>query len=1194
MFVFLIFVIVIIGVLTFEQFKRMKKELNIHKNMILFMRDKIIALEKTTDQLRKAHQQAREENQPSQQIKTKDLTQPEHADIPNFQEHPTDESGVMKQPVNELIASENEASSVPFGPGQKTDQPDIPLKFTEPAPSQTLETKSPLPPKELINGDDVMVSKTNTDHLVLPVEEKEKEQITVAKETASADSALSVKHQPLIFPIEQPIREEKKPRFNFNSENWVGVNLLNRLGALLIVIGAVATAAFDGIPSWIRTMILFAFAASVIVLGEVMNRKKATTASLGVTAVGVALVYVAVATSFFVLGTLTMYPALIACVLATVLGIYLAVRNDAQVVACFALVGGYLPIFALDPFNDALTIGLVVYFVLLSTYSLALALSKKWVISNFIGLGLTIGGTIYLGVYAAPLIAFIYACFAFMVYTLLPLISAYKTDKNFNHADVALVITNAFISSIVVFLIATRLDLAYVHTYLSAVFALTYLGLALLVKRVFNHKNMMTIFALKAVGFSVLFVPFTFNWQWFAIAWLIEGVVLSSYGILRKQKLAEYSGHGIFAMALVSFFVNAIAISFQFSLDYTFFTTGILVILAMYIIKKRQFSDYAQVYKWGALLNVWIYALYMLGRYLPNTMYAWSIYGAVSLLFSWLFVKVKIIADKGSYIVANVIHFTSLIMLWTSFFLAGDFDFETVNMGVLLLNLSLTIVSVIMVLHYQLTVEHNKWVTAYKNINLINIWLVFMWLVLQIVSVQIEVITLEVQGYILALLTFISLCVTGVYLKVKILINPALRIIINVIHGISLIMLFSSMTAFGDFIWRVNQGYFGVLLNVALAFLLVGSVVYYKTTEKTNKWVTAYKNINLFYLWVFVIFAISIITDHTLDWQYVPIMALVTFIMATAYVKIKLLSDKFSHVIANVIHGIMLIVLWVYNDEFTWFTGGNHVRLISNLLLTCISFALIIYYKQKIANGKWITAYQNINALNIWLTVLYVFDAIMANFEGRPLVLIIITFLLVMAAGRTPYFKDKGAKIISILMQITGLLWLATFNLSIYHAMFAMLSLNAVAQILALITLSDLIKHLKNKHGEETPFKVLILSGYFLLVITQGIMIQGQIAFTSAIISILFGITALAWIILGFYLKNHQIRKFGLYLAVASAVKLLVVDTWGLATSMRIISYLILGVVLMIISFVYQKFNTQQSSNVTTPQALEKEDENNT
>ena len=88
-------------------------------------------------------------------------------------------------------------------------------------------------------------------------------------------------------------------------------------------------------------------------------------------------------------------------------------------------------------------------------------------------------------------------------------------------------------------------------------------------------------------------------------------------------------------------------------------------------------------------------------------------------------------------------------------------------------------------------------------------------------------------------------------------------------------------------------------------------------------------------------------------------------------------------------------------------------------------------------------------------------------------------------------------------------------------------------------------------------------------------MVQGAVAFNSAIISILFVVASLIWIILGFYLKNKPLRKFGLYLSIASVVKLLVVDTWGLSTGMRIVSYLTLGVVLMVISFIYQKFNKE-------------------
>jgi len=620
-----------------------------------------------------------------------------------------------------------------------------------------------------------------------------------------------------------PSIPKRKPLIK--NEDWVGINLLNRLGALLIIIGAIATAAFEGFHPILRTSILFVAAVAVILLGELLSRKKPTIFSLGVSATGIALLYVAIAASHFELQTLNMYAALIACILATALGVFLATRYNAQVIGIFALVGGYLPIFALNTENYPVLVGLVIYFVLLSLFSLILALTRKWTVMNLIGLGLTIIGTIYIGliVQADALTALLYACFAFLIYSALPLISAYRTKEKFSELDVWLIIINTFISSLIIFMIANRLNIQNLHAYLCLIFAAVYAGAALLIKRKINHKNMQTIFTLTSIAFGVLFVPFFFEQRWFAIAWLVQGVVLLCYGVLRKQKISEYSGLSILGISAIALIVNYSLLFSQFTLNYTFFTVGLLIALGCYMVKNRHKGGNGQAYKIIAFVNLWIYAMYL-----------WTYYAPLDFLLDY--------RPKSIY---------------NTFTLSG-----------------------------------------------------------------------------------------------------------------------------------------GALITFALAFL---------------------------------------------------------------YAKIKLWSDNSVKRLALIMYAVGLLFLWIFN-----------------------SFP-----------------YEN------------------------------------------------------------------TLTLIIF---------NAVLQVTALFVLSEAM-NLCSEKAKGNPIKIPILSAYFLLAVTQTMMVQADVAFSSAIISIKYAVAAFAWIIVGFKLKNKPVRKAGLFLSMASVAKLLVIDTWGLSTEMRIVSYVSLGLILMLISFVYQKLS---------------------
>jgi uncharacterized membrane protein len=101
----------------------------------------------------------------------------------------------------------------------------------------------------------------------------------------------------------------------------------------------------------------------------------------------------------------------------------------------------------------------------------------------------------------------------------------------------------------------------------------------------------------------------------------------------------------------------------------------------------------------------------------------------------------------------------------------------------------------------------------------------------------------------------------------------------------------------------------------------------------------------------------------------------------------------------------------------------------------------------------------------------------------------------------------------------------------------------------------------------------LIISGYFVVVLTQNLIAQFNLSFSNAAISIIYVLTALAWIIFGFARRYSFIRKFGLGLALLSVIKLFLIDLASLTEGSRIISYFVLGVILIAISFVYQYFN---------------------
>ena len=126
---------------------------------------------------------------------------------------------------------------------------------------------------------------------------------------------------------------------------------------------------------------------------------------------------------------------------------------------------------------------------------------------------------------------------------------------------------------------------------------------------------------------------------------------------------------------------------------------------------------------------------------------------------------------------------------------------------------------------------------------------------------------------------------------------------------------------------------------------------------------------------------------------------------------------------------------------------------------------------------------------------------------------------------------------------------------------------------LSVLALQELIKIIVTHQKMKVEWYPIIISAYVVLLLTQNLITQYNLSFTSAVISIIYVVTALAWIVFGFMRRYSFIRRFGLGLAIMSVLKLFLLDLAGLAQGYRIISYFTLGVTLLAISFVYQYFS---------------------
>ena len=474
-----------------------------------------------------------------------------------------------------------------------------------------------------------------------------------------------------------------------NLERFVGLNVLNVVGILLLIVGAITLARFTYVQltDQLKGIMLFALGGVMLTAGEILNRKKPNVFSLGLSAGGIGILYAALATSYFGLKILGMYPAVIICVLITAVAFILANRYNSQTIAVFALIGGYLPMFSVGA-DAVVTYGAMVYFLVLNLFALLISFRKKWRISSFVGLALNIIGTFYIcfdfrmtNDMLQKTLTIAYVLLAFLVYTAIPVISTYRTKAKFKKSDIVLLAVNTFFSSLIMYAVFYSFGLQEFNGLLAAIFAVVYLLLGKLIERLFagEERHTRALFYLTGLAFVVLIVPMQFGRMWLSLGWLVEGVLLAAYGILGSAKSFKRSGFIINLLCLGAFILVDCTWTehYLFVYKYPAITLGSLIILGSYMYKKMMAGSFIKAYKYFALVNVWLFTMYLIFGKLADAIFAaygnQTVYQINYLLlaaaivmtfaFAYTFSRIKLLSDLGTKILSIVLYVIGILAL---------------------------------------------------------------------------------------------------------------------------------------------------------------------------------------------------------------------------------------------------------------------------------------------------------------------------------------------------------------------------------------------------------------------------------------------------------------------------------------------------------------------------------------------------
>ncbi len=202
------------------------------------------------------------------------------------------------------------------------------------------------------------------------------------------------------------------------------------------------------------------------------------------------------------------------------------------------------------------------------------------------------------------------------------------------------------------------------------------------------------------------------------------------------------------------------------------------------------------------------------------------------------------------------------------------------------------------------------------------------------------------------------------------------------------------------------------------------------------------------------------------------------------------------------------------------------------------------------------------------------------------IILAIITIVFAYGIVKIKAIRDKGVVGISTTLLVLSNIVCIGLNFDSLSgggnlaARWLGIAILIIYNVVVFFSISDLIMQLIKRKGISVEYYPLTMVIYLLGVATTLLSVQLNLQNINLIISIIFVVSAMACIIFGFKKSYLLIRRFGLGLSIFATAKLFLFDLSNLAGTGRVVAYFCFGLVLIAISFIYQKLNNSYKEEV--------------
>ncbi|WP_062061128.1 DUF2339 domain-containing protein [Aquimarina longa] len=388
---------------------------------------------------------------------------------------------------------------------------------------------------------------------IQPLEKSKEEQI-LPDHSREENKPIQPEKKPIVSRIQ-------KPKKKSNIEKFIGENLVNKIGILIIIIGVAIGAKYSIENDLISplTRIVLGYLTGLGLLGVGMKLKqKYKNFSAVLVSGAMAIMYFITFLAYDLYNIIPQTMTFILMLLFTAFTVFTAIHYNKQIIAHIGLVGAYAVPFLLSDGSGNVKI-LFSYMTIINIGILSIAIKKYWKPLYFVSFFLT--WIIFLSWYVFEhnteehfILGFTFLSVFFILFYLIFLVYKLRKKESFRTTDVILQLCNSFVFYGIGISMLSNHDLGKellgVFTLVNAI--IHFIVSVIMYKMKLANRNLFYFASGMVLTFITIAFPVQLDGNWVTLLWAGEAALLFWIGRTKKVKIYEVLSYPLWFLTFFS------------------------------------------------------------------------------------------------------------------------------------------------------------------------------------------------------------------------------------------------------------------------------------------------------------------------------------------------------------------------------------------------------------------------------------------------------------------------------------------------------------------------------------------------------------------------------------------------------------------------------------------------------------------